>query len=355
MFFSSNLDFTLPNFVLICGLPIVIVLFILVCVIEALILRRLIPEARVFRDSFLMNAVTTLLGWIPFLLPDMAAAGLPNILPWIPLGWLISIIVEGFVLKMLERSYPVLKIFTTSLVVNSASYLLLVIVTLFLPAWAFKNNSTPFDQLMSVIHPTPTPEYICDNVYSTLVENARGDYVKGNYENAIALYTMALYENPVKNYWLYMLRADAYVGMHDIPSAISDLETAGEGCPGVVAVTNKLCWYLGVMGQAEQALPYCEQAIQDIDLGLEINSYWQIRPGAILDSRALVYAQLGRFQEAARDFQVYVDEMQGSEDEGIPEKRQQRMAWVAALNAGQNPFTPEVLAELRGESDDPQQ
>jgi hypothetical protein len=142
MFLTNHPDFTipiLPNILLICGLPFTVLLFILVSIIEAFLLRWLIPEARAFKDSFLMNAVTTLLGWFPSILPGMVAGGLPQLLLyWIPIGWLISVGVEGVVLRFLERSCPIRQVFLASLAVNSLSYLLLAILVLILPSWTFQ-------------------------------------------------------------------------------------------------------------------------------------------------------------------------------------------------------------------------
>ncbi len=70
-----------------------------------------------------------------------------------------------------------------------------------------------------------------------------------------------------------------------------------------------------------------------------------------IDSRGLVLAQLGDFEGAISDFQFVVDELKGELDSYSISTRAQRMEWLITLVEGENPFTPEVLAGLRGETD----
>jgi hypothetical protein len=85
-----------------------------------------------------------------------------------------------------------------------------------------------------------------------------------------------------------------------------------------------------LLNRPEEALPYCEQAVE-IDPA-----------GYILDSRGLVYAMLGKYPEAASDFEAALNAETFYGDEIT-----QRQEWVSALNAGTNPITDEVLAQLR--------
>ena len=77
-------------------------------------------------------------------------------------------------------------------------------------------------------------------------------------------------------------------------------------------------------------------------------SAWPYQLGMTRDSRGLVYALLGRYAEAAADFQVYIDELADTTDPEFIAEREQRIAWVGRLLSGAKPFTPEVLAERRG-------
>ena len=94
---------------------------------------------------------------------------------------------------------------------------------------------------------------------------------------------------------------------------------------------NQLCWNGGLWDRAADVLFACERAIELTPDDSDIR-----------DSRALVRALLGDREGAIEDFEFSV---KGTGDEGA---RAQREAWIEALRAGTNPFTSEVLAELRG-------
>ncbi len=61
------------------------------------------------------------------------------------------------------------------------------------------------------------------------------------------------------------------------------------------------------------------------------------------DSRGLARARTGDFEGAIEDFQAF---MEWTDDD---EARAQRRKWIYTLNAGDDPFTPEVLEQLRSE------
>lgn len=92
---------------------------------------------------------------------------------------------------------------------------------------------------------------------------------------------------------------------------------------------NQLCWYGGLWDRAADVLFACDRAI-------ELTPHPDFR-----DSRGLVRALLGDRDGAIEDFEFFV---KGTGDEGA---RAQRETWIEALRAGTNPFTSEVLAELR--------
>ena len=120
--------------------------------------------------------------------------------------------------------------------------------------------------------------------------------------------------------------------------AIVDYTRAIELQPDDAALLNSLCRAYALQQQAEQALPYCERAVQ-IDP----------QPG-YRDSRAIAYALLGRYDAAIEDFQAFIEWLEQHPDAESLALRAQRQEWVNVLQAGQNPFTPEVLAELRTEN-----
>ena len=57
------------------------------------------------------------------------------------------------------------------------------------------------------------------------------------------------------------------------------------------------------------------------------------------DSRGLARALTGNFQGAILDFKFYIE---NSKSNDIVERQQ----WITELEAGKNPFTPEVLSAL---------
>ena len=96
---------------------------------------------------------------------------------------------------------------------------------------------------------------------------------------------------------------------------------------------NRLCWDASLDGFAKQVLEYCDQAV----------ILAPDNPG-IYDSRGLARALTGDFTGAREDFQVFIDS--GRYDESLVQERQQ---WVADLQAATNPFTPEILEQLKNE------
>lgn len=182
--------------------------------------------------------------------------------------------------------------------------------------------------------PTPTPEptaALPEGAAMTLLGIANSMYEDGAYEMAEVLYSELLQYDSDPT--LYAYRADAYDKLGNFAAAIADYQTAVDLGMADATILNNLCWDLAITGQAELALPYCEQAVA-------------ADPSAAhLDSRGVAYAQLEMMPEAIADFQAVVDAA------GTPATiASQRREWVAMLEEGSNPFTPELLAELRAET-----
>ncbi len=95
---------------------------------------------------------------------------------------------------------------------------------------------------------------------------------------------------------------------------------------------NNLCWYGSLYKQAADVMFACEKAVA-----------LDPKNGNIVDSRGLARALTGDIEGAIVDFQVYVE---WTDDE---EEKAQRQEWIKALQAGEDPFTDEVLKELRDE------
>jgi tetratricopeptide (TPR) repeat protein len=118
---------------------------------------------------------------------------------------------------------------------------------------------------------------------------------------------------------------------------VPDLEKTLSLQPDDTSALNLFCWSYAVDQQPEKALPYCEQVVE-------------IAPEPIfIDSRGLTYALLENYEAAIADFEISVAWMEEQSNEVWQQPLTRRQAWLEALRAGENPFTPEVLAEIRHE------
>ena len=97
---------------------------------------------------------------------------------------------------------------------------------------------------------------------------------------------------------------------------------------------NSLCWFGSLNNSASLVLDACEKAVtlaSPDDKGL------------FQDSRGVARALTGNIEGAIEDFQAFIS---WTDDDGQKAKRQ---GWIESLRAGKNPFTPEVLEELKKE------
>ncbi|MCH7489919.1 MAG: prolyl oligopeptidase family serine peptidase [Gemmatimonadetes bacterium] len=94
---------------------------------------------------------------------------------------------------------------------------------------------------------------------------------------------------------------------------------------------NQLCWNGSLWGHAAEVMAACEKAVA-------------LAPdhGGIRDSRGLARALTGDVAGAIDDFKAFVAST------GNDRSRAQRQDWIDALRAGRNPFTKELLDQLRG-------
>lgn len=168
------------------------------------------------------------------------------------------------------------------------------------------------------------------------INEADSLYKSGEFEKALKIYTELLNYGPDPG--LYTLRADTFDRLGDFDAAIADYLAAVDLGEKNDLVLNNLCWDLGITGQAEKALPYCEEAVKADPSSSK------------RDSRGLVYAQLGKFPEALADFQAVVDDLKGTTDPELKAIATERQEWISSLQEGVNPITPEVLAKLRSDT-----
>ena len=212
----------------------------------------------------------------------------------------------------------------------------------------------PTPTLSPIQEPSPTPEptltitpspapitttapktQIPTEALMTLLTVGNSLYQSGEYVMASTLYTEMLSRDPDPE--VYALRADTYNRMGDFDAAISDYLAALDLGTDNDTVLNNLCWDLGITGQAEKALPYCEQAVASK------------ASASYRDSRGVVYAQLGMVQEAVADFQAVADDLKSATDSSLRAIAAERQEWITSLKQGVNPITPEVLTQLRGD------
>jgi uncharacterized protein YjbI with pentapeptide repeats len=108
-------------------------------------------------------------------------------------------------------------------------------------------------------------------------------------------------------------------------------------------IWDLLCWFGSLHNQAAEILFASEKATHsDPDSPI------------YRDTRGLVRALTGDLQGAIEDFESVLEKIgdnRGYENEyrflGFEDNTQQRREWLEALRLGQNPFTPEILEELR--------
>ena len=106
--------------------------------------------------------------------------------------------------------------------------------------------------------------------------------------------------------------------------------------PQHASAENALCWGYALDARAEESLRHCDRAQA---LGVDI---------AARDGRAMALAQLGRYDEAIAELEVYLEWLQQQPpDAYLFQHGPEVEAWLAALAAGEMPFTPEVLDALR--------
>ncbi|MEB3280411.1 MAG: hypothetical protein VKK42_15980 [Lyngbya sp.] len=117
-----------------------------------------------------------------------------------------------------------------------------------------------------------------------------------------------------------------------VKEAIDNYKQAEKIHPAQISVSNwnQLCWYGSLNKQPTEVMFACEKAI-----ALEPKNVWVVR------TRGLAKALTGDIQGAIADFQVFVN---GTDSQ---EYKTQAQDWIKALQAGKNPFTDEVLEELK--------
>ena len=155
----------------------------------------------------------------------------------------------------------------------------------------------------------------------------------GDTDRAIADFTKAIELSPEAAG--YYNRGLVYSDLEDWGRSNADLRAAQERDPRNPAFSNTLCWQLGVQQRPEEALQYCNLALEDDP------------DGPARDSRGLVYGVMGRSDESIGDFRAFLALVDASVKESCrPHYRPSRESWIGTLQSGGNPFDAETLRAL---------
>jgi tetratricopeptide (TPR) repeat protein len=157
----------------------------------------------------------------------------------------------------------------------------------------------------------------------------------GDLERAEADFRRALTLNPAYvpaavNLAISLLQQDP----DNLEEALALLEGIVDIKPDSVVALNALCWYTSLAGRPEEALPHCDQAVE-----LDPSGFSN-------DSRGLALALLGRYEEAAQEFQLFLEKLRSEDMEAYQRFVTSREAWIDMLVGGQNPFDQATLQSL---------
>ncbi len=158
---------------------------------------------------------------------------------------------------------------------------------------------------------------------------------EGDWDLAEADFTTAIDLDPYSATGYYN-RGLMFSVMGGVTTSVFDFQRAHQREPRSFLYNNTLCWQMGIDQEPEQALPYCDLAVE-------------LFPGGPAhDSRGLVYAVMGRNDEAIEDFRAFLAWVDTSVKETCrPHYRPSRESWIATLQSGGNPFNYATLQELR--------
>lgn len=113
-------------------------------------------------------------------------------------------------------------------------------------------------------------------------------------------------------------------------------------------LNNSLCFNGSINGFAEVVLDSCEYAVELTAEGKPLAA--PAIHAAARDTFGIALALTNKPAEAIVEFQAYLDWIKSEEDlrnAYYNRYGKRREEWIAALEQGQNPFTPEVLEQLR--------
>lgn len=154
-------------------------------------------------------------------------------------------------------------------------------------------------------------------------------------ELAIAELTRAIQLSP-DSPAAFFNRGLVYSQLGSLEKSIADLRRARELQPLDYRYNRTLCLQLAVAGEPEAALPFCDSAVEGDPDGLS------------RDSRGVVHALLGNYDEAIADFEAFAAWVSASSRPGCRDLyHDTRASWIASLRAAVNPIDAQVLDGLR--------
>jgi tetratricopeptide (TPR) repeat protein len=157
----------------------------------------------------------------------------------------------------------------------------------------------------------------------------------GDLAAAVADFSRAISLAP-KDYRGYYHRGLARIRDGGASGWSDDLLRAKSLNPRNPSIDNGLCWGHALDGEPAAALPHCEAAVAADPTG------------SSFDGRAIVYSDLGRSADAVADLKQYLLWVQSEYPELYAKYHgPEAEGWIVALEADENPFTPEVRDELR--------
>ncbi len=122
-----------------------------------------------------------------------------------------------------------------------------------------------------------------------------------------------------------------HVDLEEVLALLRLAESLDRERPGV---QNALCWFYSLAEQPEEALPHCELAVE-----LDPSGYSN-------DSRGLALALMGRHEEAAAEFRIFLEKLQNEDPQAYRQFAQSRLIWIEALAQGVSPFDEATLETL---------
>lgn len=137
-------------------------------------------------------------------------------------------------------------------------------------------------------------------------------------------------------YEAYLNRGLGYLAENEDAAAKPDFERAQGIDDGRPEAWRAACWAFVLEQQPQAALALCDAA------ATRDETAWS------LDTRAIAYAELGRYADAANEFENFLHWLDTQPTPTRDLFTPTRRAWIETLRAGKNPFDAATLNALRG-------